>query len=93
VQAVAARADFVADHELAVLLGQPPEQLSYGLGPVRDLAAEAHLAGASRLGDRHCDPGLVRTGPDARRPTLVHGPSPIPGTRRRPVRRNPRRRT
>src|SRR3954466_5971958 len=77
------RAGLVADPELAVLAGQPLEQLPHGLGPVRDLAVEPTLARAPRLGHRDRDPRLVRIQPDAHRPILVHGSSPMPGARRR----------
>ena len=93
VQAVAARAGLVADPELAVLLGEPLDQAPHGLGPVGDLAPEPHLARAPGLGHRHRDLRLVRIQPDAHGPILVHGSSPMSEARRRPVRRNPRRRT
>jgi hypothetical protein len=90
VQAVAARAGLVADPEPAVLLAEPLDQAPHGLRLVGDLTMEPHRALAAGLGHRDRDPGLVRIQPDAHRPMLVHGSSPMSEARRRPIRRNPR---
>ena len=83
VQAVAARARLVTDAELAVLLAQPLDQAPHGVRPVGDLALEPHLAQPPRLGHSHRDLRLVRIQPDAHRPILSHGSSPMSEARRR----------
>jgi hypothetical protein len=92
-QAVATRAGLITDAELAVLLAEPFDQATHGIGLVGDLALKAHLARASRLGHRHRDLRLVRIQPDPHGPILVHGSSPMSEARRQPIRRNPRQTT
>src|SRR6188472_1069432 len=52
-------------------------QTPHGIRLVADLAHQAHLARASRLGHRHRDLGLVRIQADAHGPILSHGSPPM----------------
>jgi hypothetical protein len=73
VQAVAGRAGFIADMQLAMLRRQPCEQLPHRLGAGFDLPEVAHLAPPPRFGQRHRVLRLCGVDPDEGGAILPHG--------------------
>ena len=76
-QPVAGRSGLVGEGQPPVSLGELADQALDGLGRAVDLAEEADLAVAPRLGQGHRDLQLRRVQTDIDLAILVHGSSPV----------------
>src|SRR3979409_1771184 len=89
-QAIASRPRFIAEQQLLVLASQLVYRAPYRVWRVVDVAEKPDFAMAALFGQGHGDLPLGSIKTDKDPDILLHGSSPVPEARRRPIRRNPR---
>src|ERR1035437_16974 len=88
-QAVASRPRLIAEQQLAEFSSQLAYQSPYRIWRVVDVAEKSGLALAALFGQGHGDLHLAGVKTNKNSAILLHGSSPVPEARRRPITRPP----